>query len=57
MAPITLGLVATASGYPLTFLVSAFIAGLGLLVLSLYRRPVPTVAEAVEVEVVDPTRV
>jgi MFS family permease len=57
VAPITLGLVATGAGYPVTFLVSATIAGLGLLVLSLYRQTAPAAAEPLEIEVVDPTRV
>ena len=33
VAPITLGLVATSAGYPVTFLVSAGIAGVGLALL------------------------
>lgn len=57
VAPITLGLVASSAGYPVTFLVSAVIAGVGLVLLALMRAPASTVAEAVEVEVVDPTRV
>jgi MFS family permease len=58
VAPITLGLVATSAGYPITFLVSAGIAGVGLALLSLTRRvPSEAVPVEVEVEVVDPTRV
>ncbi len=59
VAPITLGLVATGAGYPVTFLVSAGIAGVGLALLSLVQRPAPAeaVPVEVEVEVVDPTRV
>lgn len=57
VAPISLGLVATSVGYPVTFLVSAGIAGLGLALLSLARRRVARPAVPVEVEVVDPTRV
>lgn len=58
LAPITLGLVANSAGYPLTFLVSATIAGIGLVLLSLTRGRAPISAAPVEVGVeVEPTRV
>jgi MFS family permease len=43
VAPITLGLVANGAGYPVTFVVSAVIAGVGLLLLLVgYRSRVAT---------------
>ncbi len=56
VAPITLGLVASAGGYPVTFLVSAAIAGVGLALLSLTRDGRRARCVPVEVEV-EPTRV
>jgi MFS family permease len=45
VAPITLGLVANGAGYPVTFLVSAVIAGVGLVLLLARVRPEPAMAE------------
>ncbi len=45
VAPITLGLVANRAGYPVTFLVSAVIAGIGLVLLLARVRSSPAVLE------------